>query len=192
MKNNEEVTVDKTKYQPLLDKNFGQLPSNSKLIYQGSRISVRQVDHRDLVVHPGAVIILPILDDNQIILIRNERFAVGETLWELPAGTLEPKEHPQETAGRELIEETGYEAAHIEFLTSFYTTPGFCNEKMFAYVAKNLKFVGQKLDATEKITVEIVQWKNVFTMIENGEIKDGKTLTTLLLFMFQSIHKENL
>jgi ADP-ribose pyrophosphatase len=108
---------------------------------------------------------------------------VGETLWELPAGTLEPKEHPQETAARELIEEIGYEAGQLEFLTTFYTTPGFSNERMFAYVGKDLKFVGQDLDETEKITVEKRSWNEVLKMMANGEIHDGKTLTTLLFFL---------
>ena len=69
-------------------------------------------------------------------MIRNERFAVGEFLWELPAGTLEPGEAPKTTASRELMEETGYQAGQIDFLTKFYTSPGFCNELMHAYVAR--------------------------------------------------------
>jgi len=174
-----------TKYQPVLDSTFGKLPSSLKdstLVYKGARFHVHHLKNRDVVIHPGAVVILPCLDDENIILIRNERFAVGETLWELPAGTLEPKEHPQATAERELIEETGYKAGHIQFLNSFYTSPGICNEHMFAYLATQLILVGQDLDENEKITVEIKSWHQVLTMIQNGEIHDGKTLTTLLFF----------
>ena len=171
-----------TKYQP----DFGKLPpslKDSALIYKGTRIEVRKIDSRDVVIHPGAVVILPLLDENHIIMIRNERFAVGETLWELPAGTLEPQEHPQATAERELVEETGYKAGQIEYMTWFFTTPGFCNERMFAYTAKDLTYVGQHLDATEKITVEKLSWTKVLEMIKNGEIHDGKTLAALLFFL---------
>lgn len=173
-----------TKYQPLYS-DFGKLPASLKdstLVFEGTRFCVRHIGKRDAVIHPGAVVILPLIDEKNIILIRNERFAVGETLWELPAGTLEPKEHPQQTAIRELIEETGYDAENIEFLTTFYTTPGFCNERIFAYVAKDLKFVGQDLDETEKITVEKLGWDEVLKMIRSGEIHDGKTMTTLLFY----------
>lgn len=174
-----------TKYQPDLENDDGKLPStlkNSTLAFKGTRFEVRQIDNRDVVIHPGAVVILPLLDKNQLILIKNERFAVGETLWELPAGTREPQEHPQLTAERELIEETGYQAEHIEYMTSFYTTPGFSNERMFAYVAKGLSYVGQNLDASEKITIEKVSWSKALEMIKSGEIHDGKTLATLLFF----------
>ncbi len=128
---------------------------------------------------------MPLFDEDSIVMIRNQRVAVGEVLWELPAGTLEPEEAPAVTAYRELIEETGYEAAEIESLTNFYSSPGICNEVMHVYVAKDLKFVGQQLDAREVITPEIVSWSKVMKMIKSGEIKDGKTLTTLLFYRGQ-------
>lgn len=170
------------------------LPSSlkeSKLAFHGVRFDVRTVQiegknqnkvQRDVVIHPGAVIILPFLDEKTIIMIRNERFAVGETLWELPAGTLEASEKPEETAKRELIEETGFEAKQIDPLLSFYTTPGICNEVMHAYVAKNLKEVGQKLEESEKIIVEKVSWDQALKMIRDGLICDGKTIATLLFY----------
>lgn len=173
-----------TKDQPDL-KNFKKFSTDLKdaqLMFKGERFDVRKIGTREVVIHPGAVVILPLLDDKNVIMIRNERFAVGEILWELPAGTLESGEQPKETAARELIEETGYEANQIDYLSSFYTTPGFCNERMFVYIAKDLKFVGQKLNATEKITVETLKWEQVLNNIENGEIHDGKTITTLLLY----------
>ncbi|MCE5319238.1 MAG: NUDIX hydrolase, partial [Parachlamydia sp.] len=100
-------------------------------VYHGDRFDVVSLPignnkRRDVILHPGAVVILPILDHEHILLIRNQRFAVGKELWELPAGTLEKGEAPLETAKRELIEETGYEAAEMEPLTQFYTSPGFC------------------------------------------------------------------
>ena len=115
-------------------------------------------------------------------MIRNERFVVGKTLWELPAGTLELDEKPRSTAERELLEETGYRANTFKFLTQFYTTPGFCNETMFAYVATDLQMVGQKLDETENIAVEKLSWDRVLEMVRIGEICDGKTISTLLYY----------
>lgn len=176
-----------TKYQPDLGDDFGKLPptlSDSKLIFKGSRIEVRQQGKKEAVIHPGAVVILPIMDKEHILLIRNERFIVNEILWELPAGTLEPKEHPQATAKRELIEETGYSANEIQYLTSFYTSPGICNEKIYAYEASQLSFVGQNLDETEKITTEVLHWKNVLQMVRNESIHDAKSTTALLFYYF--------
>ncbi|MDZ7778424.1 MAG: NUDIX hydrolase [Gemmatimonadota bacterium] len=137
---------------------------------------------RELVVHPGAVVVLPLLEDGRIVMIRNHRFAVDETLWELCAGTLEPGEDPARTAARELVEETGYEAAHIAPLTMFYTTPGICTERMYAFVATGLEEVGQQLEATEQIEVEVVSRDDVMAMAASGEIRDGKTLATLLFW----------
>lgn len=172
--------------------------NHSKCVFQGVRFDVNQIETttrhgksvlREAVVHPGAVVILPILSWDKIILIQNFRFAVGEVLWELPAGTLEPNEEPHQTAARELIEETGYSADEVEFLTKFFTSPGICTEVMHAYVAKNLRFIGQKLDETEEISVFTFDWPSVLKMIKDGQIKDGKTIATLLFY--HQIHQES-
>ena len=139
-----------------------------------------QSHQRELVVHGGAVAILPVLDDGRIVLIRNHRFAVGKTLWELPAGTLEAGEDPAVCAGRELIEETGYEAASIDRIGAFYTTPGICTEVMHAYRATGLRSVGQALEATEEIEVEPREVGDVMKMIRENVIEDGKTIATIL------------
>src|SRR5882757_5299419 len=93
---------------------------------------------REIVRHPGACVIVPLLDDGRVCLIRNWRVAVNETLIELPAGTLEPPEPPEKTADRELIEETGYRAKKIEFLHAFFLSPGILDEKMHLYLASGL------------------------------------------------------
>jgi ADP-ribose pyrophosphatase len=169
---------------------------NIKKVFEGTRFAVGVIEilgrnkkkiSREMVIHPGAVVILPIFDINKIILIRNERFAVGKTLWELPAGTLESEESPLETASRELVEETGYESINIKPLITFYTTPGFCNEIMHAFVATDLIFVGQQLEDSEKIEPEIVEWSQALAMIQSGEICDGKTITTLLYYFNRPI-----
>ncbi|MFP4145951.1 MAG: NUDIX hydrolase [Phycisphaeraceae bacterium] len=143
------------------------------------------VNHREVVVPADAVVILPWLDEHTLVLIRNERPSVGETLWELPAGTLEEGEDPGECAERELAEETGYRPGQVERMTEFYTTPGFCTEKMFAYRATGLEHVGQDLDATEHIEVEKVTPGEALKMIADGRIRDGKTIAVLLLDLQQ-------
>ena len=150
------------------------------------RLKVRADDgtvaDRELVDHPGAVTVLGVLDDGRIVFIRNERFVVGKTLLELPAGTIDEGEEPIVCAGREMIEETGYEAAEIEPLCSFYTTPGFSNELMHVFVARGLKHVGQRLEPTERITVEPMTMDAALAEAKAGRMDDGKTLASLLYY----------
>lgn len=135
----------------------------------------------EVVVHPGAVVMLPLLDTERCIMIRNLRHAVGRELWELPAGTLDvPGEQPEQAAGRELEEEIGYRAGRITPLCEFYSSPGILTELLRAYVATDLTKTRQKLDAGEEIEVETVRWSDALTMIRDGRIVDGKTIVTLL------------
>lgn len=179
--------MDKQSYNKNLPEIFTSLPlENYQRVFKGKRFDVYTLDlnkrKRELIIHPGAVVIVPILDKDHLIMIRNQRFAVGKELWELPAGTLEPNESPLETAGRELIEETGYKAGKITELTHFYTTPGICNELMYAYLATDLTPGKQALEDTEQITVEIVSWQKALQMARDGIIIDGKTLAALLFY----------
>ncbi len=137
---------------------------------------------RETVEHPGAVVILPVLADDRLCLIRNYRYAVGETLVELPAGTLEPGEEPLETAHRELIEETGYRAAKIEPIHAFYASPGIMTERMYLFVATNLTAGDQQLESGEQIQRFEVSWGEVQEMIRRQEIKDAKTLVGLMYY----------
>ncbi len=134
---------------------------------------------RDVVVHPGAVVILPILDDRRIVMIRNYRYTVESELRELPAGTLEPNEKPIETARRELEEETGYRAGRMQPLMEFYTSPGFCTERMHAFVANELTQVGQNLQGSERIVAEPIEVDEVRNRLIRGEFVDGKTIAVL-------------
>jgi ADP-ribose pyrophosphatase len=135
---------------------------------------------KDTVQHPGAVAILPLVDDDHVCLIRNYRVAVDKTLIELPAGTLEPGEDPAATAYRELIEETGYRAASIEKLREFTMSPGILNERMHLYLAKNLTAGEMALEAGEEIETLIVGWDEALRMVFDGTIEDAKTLVGLL------------
>lgn len=134
---------------------------------------------RDVVVHPGAVVVLPIVDAHDIIMIRNMRYAVEQELWELPAGTREQGESPIETARRELEEETGYRAGRIDPLMEFYTSPGICTERMHAFVARDLTEVGQNLQGDEQIVVERVGLLEARQRLIDGEFQDGKTIAVL-------------
>ena len=150
---------------------------------------------------PNSVVILPLLqeiapagtisttqapNEPRVVLIRNQRFAVGHRLWELPAGTLEPREDPLSCAARELTEETGYVARHLSRLMEFYPTPGFCSELMTVYRAEDLRLDRQQLDETEQITTEVVGLNESLQMIKDNRIRDAKTIATLLFYaMFE-------
>ena len=137
---------------------------------------------REVVAHPGAVVILPVLRDDQIILIRNYRYAVGQYLIELPAGTLEKNENPMNAAGRELLEETGYLAGRIQPIGNFYTSPGILSEKMYAFAAYDLEKSVQALEEGEEIELFPVSLADAVLMIQDGQIQDGKTITVVLMY----------
>ena len=163
---------------------------DKQVLYDGEKVRL-EVHHlrdeetdrrfkREVVVHPGAVLILPMLDAETVLLIRNYRYAVGRTLLELPAGTLEKGELPLDCAGRELQEETGYLAGKLAPLCTFYTSPGVMSEQMFAFVATDLEPTEQALEEGEDIEVLPTKFADAVRMIREGRIVDGKTVAALL------------
>jgi ADP-ribose pyrophosphatase len=144
---------------------------------------------KETVQHPGAVTILPLLAGDRVCLIRNWRVAVGRTLVELPAGTLEPDEDPAVTAGRELIEETGYRAARIEKLCEFFMSPGILNERMHLYLARELTAGPSALEPGEQIEPMVVDWDEALRMACDGTIQDAKTLVGL--FYYDRLRRES-
>jgi len=137
---------------------------------------------RHVVVHPGAVVILPILSDGRIVLIRQHRVAVDESLIELPAGTMETGEEPIATARRELMEETGYRASKLIPVLRFYTSPGFVKEEMRLFYATELIAGPTAMDEDEKIETLLVSLPQALKMIQLGEIRDAKTIVGLLWY----------
>jgi ADP-ribose pyrophosphatase len=135
---------------------------------------------RERVVHPGSVVLLPRLDDGRVVLVENPRFAVGATLLELPAGTLEPGEAPLECARRELLEETGYRAARVEPLLSFFPAPGFCSERMHVFLATGLEPGPPRREETELMENVELSLDEVVARIRDGRIIDGKTIAAVL------------
>jgi ADP-ribose pyrophosphatase len=163
-----------------------------QVIYPGERIRL-ELHHleddsgrrtrREVVVHPGAVVILPVLADGRIVLIRNRRYAIGpQYLIELPAGTLEKNEDPINAAGRELLEETGYLAGRLKPLGNFYSSPGVLSEKLYAYAAYDLERQSASPDEGEEIEVFETTPADAIAMIRDGRIHDGKTIATLLMY----------
>lgn len=143
---------------------------------------------RELVVHPGAVLILPLLKPDTVVMIQNYRFSLGHELLELPAGTLDHGETPEACAARELEEETGYVAGRLEPLCRFYTSPGFTNELMHAFVATELQPTSQRLDETEQIRVQTMALAEVLVAVADGRIVDGKTIAALLVYHYRNIN----
>ena len=135
---------------------------------------------REIVRHPGACVIVPLLDDGRVCLIRNWRVAVGKTLVELPAGTLEPPEPAEKTAERELIEETGYRAKRIQFLHAFYLSPGILDERMHLYLATGLTEGETAREEGEEIENWLVRLDEAVAMVFRGEIEDAKSIVGLL------------
>jgi ADP-ribose pyrophosphatase len=163
-----------------------------QVIYDGSKVRL-EVHHleneetghkhkREVVVHPGAVTILGVLDGGKVLLIRNRRYAVGQILIELPAGTLEKNEDPMNCAGRELLEETGYLARRLKPIGRFFTSPGILSEKMYAFAAYDLQKQKPALEEGEEIEVEPTSLEDALQMIRDGRIADGKTIATLLMY----------
>jgi ADP-ribose pyrophosphatase len=137
---------------------------------------------REIVVHPGAVIVLPVLTDTTIVMIHNYRYTVEQELLELPAGTLEAHEAPAVCAARELEEETGYRAGRVEPMGQFYTSPGVMDELMRCYVAHDLQRTSQRLEGDERIRPDVVPLTQAIDWIRQGRIVDGKTIAVLLRY----------
>ena len=160
-------------------------------IYRGKRIELALqsiptagggTTSREVIVHPGAVVLIPRVDAGRIVMVENHRWSIGQTLLELPAGTLDPGESPEATARRELAEETGYTAGTLRKVAEFYPSPGILTELMHLFVATDLTPGPQQLDVGEKLTPVLVKWDEAVQMAVSGRIKDGKTLVGLLLW----------
>src|SRR5262249_54806675 len=141
-----------------------------------------QVVRRDIILHPGAVAILPLLDAGRVCLLRNHRPATGKTLWEIPAGTLEPGEPIEQAAVRELAEETGYRAARMRKLHAFFPSPGLLSECTHLFVAEDLTPGAMALEPCEQIEPAIIHWDLAMQWVADGTICDAKTLIALLLW----------
>ncbi len=137
---------------------------------------------RETILHPGAAVILPLVDEDRVCLVRNYRHAVGKTLIELPAGTLEAGEAPEATAARELREETGLLSGRLERLAVFYMSPGILHEQMHLFLATELRPGQAQPAGGEQVEPMIVTWKEALEMARDGRIEDAKSLVGILWY----------
>lgn len=158
-------------------------------IYDGKVIKVRKeqvelpdgrTSMRELIGHPGGVGVIAVDENRQVFMVSQYRIAARSMMLEIPAGKLEYGENPLECGKRELIEETGYEAKEFTHLGAYYATPGYCEEVLNIYLAKDLKFVGQNLDDGEFLNVKKYDLDELYTMVMNNEIHDAKTAIAIL------------
>jgi len=133
----------------------------------------------EVIRHPGAAAIVPMKDDKTVILIRQFRHAAGGFIYEIPAGKLNPGEDPRDCAARELEEEIGYRASSFELLTSIFTAPGFADEVIHIYKGTGLTKGRQKLDHDEVLNVVELPIEKAIAQIQDGTIRDGKTIVGL-------------
>jgi ADP-ribose pyrophosphatase len=161
----------------------------SELAFKGRHVQVRLDRITDsagnettleIVVHPGAVCVVPLLENGDVVLIRQYRHATGSRLLEICAGGLNPGEDPLEAARRELEEETGYLAGKLVERARFWTTPGFTTEFMYLYEATDLVKTQTHLDPDEIIDVEVATQDDALRMIDDGRIQDAKSILGLL------------
>ncbi len=163
---------------------------SSKTIYKGKVLDLKvdtvrlpngKTADREVVVHRGAVAVVAVTDNDEIILIKQFRYPTGKVLWEVPAGKIDAGEIPEDCAVRELAEETGFGARQWEHLSTFYTTPGFSDEIMYVYLARDLYIDERKMDDDEFIDMYRVPVKNAVEMVISGEISDAKSIAGILL-----------
>ena len=162
----------------------------SQSVYAGKIINVRvdsiglsggRTSTREVVEHRNAVVIIPMDSEDNVILVRQYRYAVGQFLLEAPAGIIELGESPTECAERELQEEIGFFPQSLRPLGGFWSSPGFCDEYMYVFLAENL--VESKLDEDydENIMIEKIPLSRINSLIKIGEIEDGKTIAAMLM-----------
>ena len=169
----------------------------SETIFEGKSFGVRRDQlieptgvqtMREVVTHPGSVVVLPVLPDGRIVLVRQYRHATGQYLWELVAGRMEKGESPKEGAARELIEETGYRGKTFTIFLEVFPTPGFLEEKMFLLLAEKLTLGEAQPEEDEKLIVKAYTKKQLEEMIRTKKLRDAKTVAGLL-FYFRFLEK---
>jgi ADP-ribose pyrophosphatase len=162
---------------------------STESIYKGKifevsqdRIREGEIEYeREIILHDGSAVIVPVFDDNTVALVKQYRHPAEKYLFEIPAGSLEKDESPEIGARRELEEEIGVSAGKLEKLSEFYVSPGFLSEKMFVFLATDLSETTQNLEEDELIEIEKFTFEQAFEMIRKNEIEDAKTMIGLIL-----------
>jgi len=165
---------------------------SSEMIYQGRVFGLRRDEveepsglrtTREVITHPGSVVVLPVLPDGRIVMVRQYRHATREYLWELVAGRKEPEETPKQGAARELLEETGYRAKRFKVFLDVFPTPGFLQERMYLLLAEGLTAGEAQPEEDEKIEVRLFKLKDLKQMIKSGRLRDAKSIAGILYYL---------
>ena len=165
---------------------------SSRTIYKGAVFGIRRDEViepsgvrtiREVITHPGSVVVLPVLPDGRILMIRQYRHAAHQYLWELVAGRIDHRESPREAAVRELIEETGYRARRFRAFLDFFPTPGFLEERMFLLLAEGLTSGEAQPEDDEKIISRAYNLKQLEEMIRTGKLRDAKSIAGILFYL---------
>ena len=163
----------------------------SEMVYEGAVFGVRRDEvleptgvraTREVITHPGSVVVLPVLPDGRIVMIRQYRHAARQFLWELVAGRIDAGENPKQAAARELIEETGYRARKVHVFLDVFPTPGFLEEHMYILLAEGLTLGEAEPEDDEKITVKAYTRRELEVMIQRGKLHDAKSIAGLLYY----------
>ena len=164
--------------------------SRRRVIYRGSKIDLalepyRRADgtdaERELVIHRGAVALVPMVDGQHVCLVENERYAVGKTLLEVPAGTIDPGESPEQTAGASLWKRPAIVPAGSRGIREWYVSPGFLTERMYLFLCEDLEPGPTELQPDERLRPVVVRWEDAVAMARDGRIEDAKTILALLI-----------
>ena len=171
---------------------FAETRIDGRPVYQGALLDVRRdrvrlpdggESVREYVVHPGAVLVVPVLDDGRLIVERQFRYPLQRVFLEFPAGKIDPGEAPEDTARREMIEETGYAVERLVPLAVLHPVISYSTEAIRCYVGEGLRAVGAALDAGEYLEVEAMSVDALCEALDRGEISDAKTMTALLMYV---------
>jgi len=165
---------------------------SSQVVYAGKVFGIRRDEviepsgvraTREVITHPGSVVVLPVLTDGQVLLIQQYRYAARDYLWELVAGRIDAGETPEHAAERELIEETGYRATKFHTFLELFPSPGLLEEKMFLYMAEGLTAGKASPEEDEKIISRAFNHKQMEELLRNRKLRDAKSVAGILFYL---------
>jgi ADP-ribose pyrophosphatase len=165
-------------------------PPSRRVIYRGLKVDLAlqtivladgTTAEREVVIHRGAVALVPMVDEDRVCLVKNYRHAIGQTLLEVPAGSIDEGETPEQTARRELTEETGYRAGRMTPVRDWFVTPGVMTERMYLFLCEELELGPTGHQPDERLETVIVPWDDAVAMAQDGRIQDAKSILAVMI-----------